>query len=82
MMPAISSYLLAAYIGTMVYSATQAKKGVKVPEPPPPEPPPAIAEVGEAQAGIERKKIQGGRGRTILTGELAPANIGKRGLLG
>jgi hypothetical protein len=74
--------MMMLFMALSMYAASQAAKPPKAEEPPPPEPPPGIPETGEAQAGIDRRKMIGGRGRTILTGELAPSNVGKKGLLG
>ncbi len=44
----------------------------KTPETPPPEPPIALPEKGEADLTKRRPAIKGGRGGTILAGELTP----------
>jgi hypothetical protein len=54
----------------------------KAPPIPPPEAPVAIPETGEAEVTKRRSMMQGGRGKTILAGQMAPANIFKKRLLG
>lgn len=49
---------------------------------PKPEPPVAIPEKGEAEVTKKRQLIQGGRGRTILAGQLTPKKIGRTQVLG
>ena len=49
---------------------------------PEPEPPVAIPEKGKAEVTKKRQLIRGGRGRTILAGQLTPENIGKKRILG
>ena len=54
-------------------------------QPPPlpePEPPVAIPETGEAQVTKTRAAVKGGRGSTILTGQMTPQNIKKKKVLG
>ena len=57
----------------------------KPPEPDPlpiPDPPIVQGQPGPAAAAQKRKLIKAGRGGTILTGQLAPKKVGKKGLLG
>lgn len=52
-----------------------------LPEPPPippPEPPIGIPETGGGEVTKRRRLILGGRGRTILAGQLTPSKLGKR----
>ena len=52
------------------------------PEPEIPEPPVAIPETGEAQVTKTKAAVKGGRGGTILAGQMAPQNIRKKKVLG
>ena len=54
----------------------------KTPEPPKPEAPVAIPETGEGDVTQKRSMIKSGRGGTILAGQMAPANIFKKKILG
>jgi len=55
---------------------------MKAPPLPPPEPPVGIPETGAGDVTQKRKLIKSGRGGTILAGQLAPANIFKKRILG
>ena len=52
------------------------------PEPKIPEPPVAMPETGEAQVTKTKAAVKGGRGGTILAGQMAPQNIRKKKVLG
>lgn len=52
---------------------------IKTPPLPKPEPPVAMPEKGVMK---QRKTVKAGRGGTIYTGQMAPANIFKKRLLG
>ena len=47
-----------------------------------PDPPIVQGQPGTATSAQKRKLIKAGRGGTILTGQLAPKKVGKKGLLG
>ncbi len=47
-----------------------------------PEPPVGIPETGAGEVTKRRQLIAGGRGRTILAGQLTPANVGRKRILG
>ncbi len=84
-MPSFTGMLLAGALGYGIYSSEKARREAKEAEPPPlpePEPPVAIPETGEGEVTRKRKLIKAGRAGTILTGQLAPENIGKKGVLG
>ena len=49
---------------------------------PEPEPPVAMPEKGEAQVTKARAAVKGGRGSTILAGQMTPANILKKKIFG
>ena len=49
---------------------------------PKPDPPIAQGQEGEAVSDINSKKIKAGRRGTLLTGQLSPKRVGKKGLLG
>lgn len=56
-----------------------------VPDPlpiPGPLPPIGIPETGGGEATKRRRLILGGRGKTILAGQLTPTKVGKRRILG
>jgi hypothetical protein len=81
-MPAVSTLAILGTLAVSAISAFKSQKGPKPPEPPPPEPPVAKPEVGEADATQKRRAIKAGRQGDILTGSLAPRNVGKKRLLG
>ena len=56
-------------------------EGPEFPDPPPlpgPLPPIGIPETGGGEVTKRRRLITGGRGRTILAGQLTPSKLGKR----
>lgn len=67
---------------TTVFSKPKEQEVVP-PEPmPPPEPPVAIPETGEGEITKQRTLIKGGRGKTILAGQMTPQNVLKKKILG
>ncbi len=90
-MAAFTSFLLVAALAA---SAAQAEKQRKesskaakeqkrlIEEQSKPEPPVGIPETGAGEVTKRRQLIAGGRGRTILAGQLTPANVGRKRILG
>ena len=58
------------------------KPKIETPPLPEPDPPVAIPEKGEGDITKRRTMVKGGRGGTILTGQLSPQNILKKRVLG
>ena len=66
-----------------LFSQTKQEQPVFNPQPlPEPEPPVAIPETGEGQVTKTKAAVKGGRGGTILAGQMTPANIQKKKILG
>lgn len=84
-MPAVTTYLLAAGLGYGIYASEKARKEAKeaAKEPlPPPEPPLGVPETGTGEVTRQKHMIRGGRGGTILAGQLTPERVGKKRILG
>ena len=49
---------------------------------PKPDPPIVQGQAGGGATDVERRLVKAGRRGTLLTGQLAPKKVGKKGLLG
>ena len=80
-MAALSTIAAIGTLAATAYGMTRKQKTPKVPPPPTPEPPVAQPESGES-AFLESEKKRFGKRKTIIAGQLVPANISKRSILG
>ncbi len=90
-MAAFSTILMAAALAASAAQAEQQRKAASkaakeqkrlIEEQSKPEPPVGIPETGAGEVTKRKQLIAGGRGRTILAGQLTPANVGKKRIFG